>query len=118
MPSHSDASSLALDADGDSAVVRILGTDFGEVTAERLLSLVGKVNQPVVTLDFGSVTFLGSMGMAMLVRLNKDLAAKGRRLAIVNVRPHIYEMFTVTGLDHVLDLRQREAAEPASSGTS
>jgi anti-anti-sigma factor len=110
MLSLSDASSLTLDADGDRAVVRILATRFGETTAERVLSLAGKVSQPVVALDFGGVNFLGSMGMAILVRLNKDLAAQRRRLAIVNVRPHIHEMFTVTGLHEVLDVRQQEAA--------
>ncbi len=110
MSSHSDTSSLALDVDGDRAVVRILGTDFGEAAAERLRSLVGKVNQPVLALDFGNVTFLGSMGLATLVRLNRDLAAQGRRLAIVNLRPHVYEIFTLTGLHNVLDVRQQEAA--------
>jgi anti-anti-sigma factor len=118
MPSHSDASSLALDAECDRAVVRILAVQFGEADAERLLSLLGKASQPVLALDFGSVAFLSSMGMASLVRLNKDLAAKGRRLAIVNLHPHIYEMFSVTGLHNVLDVRQQEEPEPASSGTS
>jgi anti-anti-sigma factor len=109
MSSLSKDSSLALDVDGERAVVRILATEFDEAAAERLRSLVGKVSQPVLTLDFGGVNVLGSMGIAILVRLNKDLATKGRRLTIVNFRPYIYEMFTQTGLDKVLDVRQQEA---------
>jgi anti-anti-sigma factor len=118
MPLHSDASLLALEADGERAVVRILETHFDEAAAERVLSLIRKVNQPVLVLDFGGVTFLGSMEMAMLVRLNNGLATKGRRLEVVNLRPHIYEIFTVTGLNEVLDLRQQETAAPSVSGTS
>jgi anti-anti-sigma factor len=112
MLSLSDASSLALESDGDRAVARILTTQFDEAIAERLLLLVGKVSPPVLALDFGSVNSLGSMGMAILVRLQKDLAAQGRRLAIVNLRPHIYEMFMVTGLHKVLDVRQQEPETP------
>jgi anti-anti-sigma factor len=114
MPSSSNASSLDLDIDGDRAVVRIPTTHFGaldrEADDERLLSVLGQVEQSLLALDFGNVNFLTSLGLAVLVRLHKQLAANGRRLAVLNLQPHVYELFSVTRLDTVLDVRPQEAA--------
>jgi anti-anti-sigma factor len=48
------------------------------------------------------VTFLGSAGLAMLVKLRSRL---GRRLALVRVPPTVRHAFEVTGLDQLFDLR-------------
>ena len=34
----------------------------------------------------------------------------GRRLAILNLQPHVYEVFSVTRLNTLFDVRQQEAA--------
>jgi anti-anti-sigma factor len=114
MPSPSDASRLNLDIDGDRAVVRIPATRFGAVDGEtddeRMLSLLADLAPTHLALDFGNVTFLSSIGLAILVRLHKRRAAQGRRLAVLNLQPHLYELFSVTRLNTVLDVRPQQAA--------
>jgi anti-anti-sigma factor len=114
MASGADSSSLPVDIDGDCAVVRIPTGHFGTVDGgpadEQLLALIVELQQNQLNLDFGNVTFLTSLGLAMLLVLKKRLAESGRRLAIVNLQPHVYEVFSVTRLDTVLDVRQQEAA--------
>jgi anti-anti-sigma factor len=114
MPSPNDTSSLDLDIDGDRAVVRIPATHFGAVDGaaddERLLSLLGELAQTHLSLDFGNVTFLSSIGLALLLRLHKCRAESGRRLAVLNLQPHVYELFSVTRLNTVLDVCPQEAA--------
>jgi anti-sigma B factor antagonist len=61
-------------------------------------------------LGFSNVTFLTSLGLAMLLTLRKRLAEGGRRLAILNLQPHVYEVFSVTRLNTLFDVRQQEAA--------
>ncbi len=114
MLSRSHASSLDVNIEGNRAVVLIPTPHFASVDGEpadaRLLSLIGELEHPVLALDFGNVNFMSSLGLALLLKIHKRLAASGRRLAVVNLRPHIYELFSVTRLDTVLDVRQREVA--------
>jgi anti-anti-sigma factor len=99
---------------GDTAVLRMPNADFGRIDRhpadERLLSGLVELEQRHISLDFGKVKFLTNLGLAMLVRCRKRLAERGRRLVILHLQPHIYELFTVTRLNSVLDVRQHEAA--------
>jgi anti-anti-sigma factor len=114
MLSRSADPCLDIDLHADRAVVRILAPHFGALDAqppdEELLSLLGEGGQTVLALDFGNVSFVSSDGLAILLRLHKRLSADGRRLAVFNLRPHVYEVFSVTHLDTVLDVRPLEAA--------
>jgi anti-anti-sigma factor len=108
------SSSLDLNINGDKAVVRLPAAQFGAADRqsddERLLALIVGLQQQQLMLDFSNVRFLTSLGLAMLVRLRKRLAERGRRLAILNAQPHVYEVFSVTRLDTMLDVRQQGAA--------
>ena len=114
MGSRTDAPSLWVDIEGDTAIVHIpttrLGTVDGGPADERLFSLIEEVQQTQLSLDFGNVNFISSLGLAMLLALHKRLAESGRRLAIVNLQPLVYEVFSVTRLNTMLDVRQQEPA--------
>jgi anti-anti-sigma factor len=114
MLSRSEDSALDVSIEGDQAVVRIPTSHFGSVDGEpadsRLVSLIGELDQSLLALDFGNVNFMSSMGLAMLLTLHKRLTTRGRRLAVLNLQPHLYELFSLTRLDTVLDVRQQGAA--------
>jgi anti-anti-sigma factor len=114
MASRTNASSLDLAIDGDKAVIRLPGAQFGAVERQpddaQLLSSLVELQQRHLTLDFSNVEYLTSLGLAMLLTLRKRLAEGGRRLAILNLQPHVYEVFSATRLDTVFDVRQQDAA--------
>jgi anti-anti-sigma factor len=83
------------DVDVDSADVKFI--DLLEQAAR-----VGPDLPAEVEIDCAGVTFLGSAGLAMLVKLRSRL---GRRLALVRVPPTVRHAFEVTGLDQLFDLR-------------
>ena len=119
MASRSAAGPLRIDIDGDRAVIRIpedsLGAPDGVAPDQRLLRLVDELDRPHLTLDFGAVDFLSSVGLGTLLTVHKQLRSRGGRLAVVNVRPHVYEVFAVTRLTTVLEVRgQEEAARPCA----
>jgi len=119
MASRSAAGPLRIDIDGDRAVIRIPEDSFGAPDGvspdQRLLRLVDELDRPHLTLDFGAVDFLSSLGLATLLTVHKQLRARDGRLAVVNVRPHVYEVFAVTRVTTVLDVRgQEEAARPCA----
>jgi anti-anti-sigma factor len=114
MASRSNAPTLHADSDGDTAVVRIPDSHFGipdGLPADQgLLRLLRDLGPSQLTLDFGAVDFLGSLGLAALLTAHKQLRARGGRLTVMNVRPHVYEVFTVTRLTTVFEVCQQEAA--------
>lgn len=59
-----------------------------------------------VVLDFGAVEFVGSEDLGALVVLHKRLWGAGGRLALVNVQPEVSNVFSVTRLDTLFDVRR------------
>jgi anti-anti-sigma factor len=56
-------------------------------------------------LDLSGVRIPSAGGLGGLVRLHTALRARGGRLVLLNVRPWAYEVFAVTRLTEVLDVR-------------
>ncbi|HEX5273008.1 MAG TPA: STAS domain-containing protein [Gemmataceae bacterium] len=114
MASRTDTSTLELSLDGDRAVVLLPHPRFGtverEAEDEHLVSLLAQLPQDQLSLDFRKVSFLTSLGLAMLITLHKRLTGQGRRLVLINLQPHVYELFSVTYLNTLLDVRLQEAA--------
>jgi anti-anti-sigma factor len=114
MASGADSSSLEVTITGDRAVIRMPNSHFGmaehQLDDEHFLALLLEVEQTQLDLDFSNVKFLTSLGLAMLLRLRRQLADTCRRLAILNLQPHVHEIFSVTCLNTILDVYPPEAA--------
>ncbi len=80
---------------------------------EQLYHFVAELGRAEVALDLANVLFLSSMGLTVLVSLNRQLRAAGGQLIIVNVRPEVGEIFAATHLDSVLEIRPRDPEAPA-----
>jgi anti-anti-sigma factor len=81
----------------------------GEVLNEESLRTVMRVlNAPgscVIHLDLGEVRLPTAEGLGLLVSLNRGLCDRGGHLALLNVDPLVYEVFSITRLTEVLDVR-------------
>jgi anti-sigma B factor antagonist len=73
-----------------------------------LLDLADELNKEFLILDFGNVEYLSSMALGTLIRLHKKLIAAGRHLRVVNLSREIFEVFRVTRLDKLLELKVKE----------
>jgi anti-anti-sigma factor len=67
-------------------------------------------------LDLGNVVFLSSTTLGLLVGFHKRLQEAGGRLIVTNVHGEIHEVFSVTKLDHVFEIRSAEPASIPSPG--
>jgi anti-anti-sigma factor len=56
-------------------------------------------------LDLSGVRIPTAAGLAGLIRLHRDLRARGGRLVLLNVQPWAFEVFAATRLTEVLDVR-------------
>jgi anti-sigma B factor antagonist len=58
-----------------------------------------------LVLDFKEINYLASAGLRVLVSAQKKLKASGGTLCLLHVCKEVMEVFEITGLDDVFDIR-------------
>jgi anti-sigma B factor antagonist len=76
---------------------------------QELLHLVEGENRKKLLLNFSSVDFLSSAALGKLITLEKRVRAASGVLKFSNIRPEIYEVFTITKLNRLFDIKDDEA---------
>jgi anti-anti-sigma factor len=99
---------------GDVTVVRfvdrkILDEANIQRLGEELYQLVEQEGKLKLLLNFTSVDFLSSAALGKLISLDKKVKTHGGVLKLSNIRPEIYEVFAITRLNKVFDIRGTEA---------
>jgi len=110
MPTDANQPRLDISTDADRTVVHFVNcTSLNEFNADligkQLLALGDGQPGKKVTLDLGPIEYLTSTVLGHLVALHKRLAMVGGRLIIENARPTVRNIFHITILDQVLDIR-------------
>jgi anti-sigma B factor antagonist len=100
---------------GDVTVVnftdrKILDEQNIQVIGEQLFSLVDEAGRKKVLLNFGNVEYLSSAALGKLITLNKKLQAAGGKLILCNIDPQIYEVFEITKLNKLFNIKGEEQA--------
>ncbi len=94
----------------DATLVRLATGDLAEdhiqAVSGELSALVDRLVHGRLTLDLGEVRYLTSTALGMLVALHTRLRARRGHLALTNVIEIVREVFAVTRLDTVLDIRR------------
>lgn len=99
---------------GDVTVVRfvdrkLLDEANVQEAARELFRLVDVEQRSHLLLNFSTVDFLSSAALGKLITLEKKVRAQGGKLMLSNIRPEIYDIFTLTTLNRLFDIRQDEA---------
>jgi anti-sigma B factor antagonist len=55
--------------------------------------------------DFGELRYISSAGLGILLSTQKRLRDSGHTLQIVNMTPHIRDIFSIAGFDFIFDLK-------------
>ncbi|MCI0701627.1 MAG: STAS domain-containing protein [Planctomycetia bacterium] len=117
MSSSQPASLLRVSEEAGRITIRFApGTTLSETTAEEFSREVTAATQnrekPHLLLDLGEVTLITSVALAKLIALNGRLRATGGRLTLYNANPIVRQVFQVTRLDTVLEVRDTADAIP------
>ena len=114
MSSEPSAARVRIERRGRTRVIhftrrRVVLDDASVLRAgEELFGQLGEPGADPVLLDLGNVAYLTSTGLDLVIRLHQRVKAAGGRLTVGDVTPRVYEVFAVTRLDRLLDLRCRE----------
>jgi anti-sigma B factor antagonist len=102
-------------------------TEVGEVTVVRfrdrkivediniqelgseMFQLVEVDHRDKLLLNFSDVDFLSSAALGKLITLDRKMKAHGGTLKLTNIRPEIYEVFAITKLNRLFDIKDDEA---------
>ena len=58
-----------------------------------------------VTVDFAELRYISSAGLGLLLGTQKRLIDNGHKIEIVNMTPHIRDIFTIAGFDFIFDIK-------------
>jgi anti-sigma B factor antagonist len=114
MPLHPRRPLLRVTTVQGTTIVRVAIDDLGEdsvhTVGEQLSRLVEGLDQPDLVVDMEEVRFLTSTALGKLLALHKRVRTAGGRLTLTGVAAPVYEVFRVTRLHEVLDVRPRLAS--------
>jgi anti-sigma B factor antagonist len=85
----------------DEASIQELGAE--------LFALVEHDNRKSMLLNFSNVEFVSSAALGKLITLDRKMKSAKGRLKMCNIRPEIFEVFQITKLNKVFDIRGDEA---------
>ena len=99
---------------GDVTVVRFRDQKIIEdiniqELGRELFELLEVEKREKLLLNFSSVDFLSSAALGKLITLEKKVKANGGVLKLSNIRPEIYEVFAITKLNRLFDIKDDEA---------
>ncbi len=99
--------------EGGVSIVRFVDkkiVDSGsiEMLGEELNALVTVEKKNILLLNFDGVEFMSSAALNKLISLNNKVKAAAGRLKLSNLRSEIKEVFTITKLDRLFDIRKTQ----------
>ena len=90
---------IRLDEQGQVAVSGRLDA----ANAENALNFLNRLDGECV-LDMAALEYISSAGLGVLLRTHKRLMVDGAGLKLVNVSPHIRDIFTYSGFDKLFEI--------------
>jgi len=79
----------------------------------NLFALIDEDGRRKIILDFSQVEYLSSAALGKLITMDKKAKAAKAKLRLCSIRPEIYEVFEITRLNKIFDIKgtQEEALE-------
>ena len=90
-------------AEGTKLTIAVSGR-VDTVTAPELEAGLKFGDATCVVIDLGSVPYMSSAGLRLLLTAHKTMLGKGGELLIANVTPSVKEVLDVTGFSSILNL--------------
>ncbi len=85
---------------------RILEDTDIQQLEDALLPLIQQNENINLLIDFSEVKFLSSSVLGLLIRISKKIYEKQGKLTLCSIDQKIYEVFKITRLEKVFDIKQ------------
>lgn len=71
----------------------------------KIFKLIDERNTDLL-IDGEGLEYIDSTGLGVLMSIYKKLQEKGLKLTIINLKPNIYKLFDITGLNKVFNIME------------
>lgn len=101
---------LDVEMQGDVTVARfvdrkILDETNIQIIGNQLVGLIDQEHATKIVLDFANVEYLSSAALGKLITLDKKAKASKVKLRLCSIKPEIFEVFAITKLNKLFDIR-------------
>lgn len=105
---------IAVNESGNISIVtfndsKIIDEEEIQELGQELYDLVEREDRKKIILNFGHVEFLSSAALGKLIGFEKRIKQNSAELILTNIRPEIYEVFAITKLTKLFDIKDDEA---------
>lgn len=76
---------------------------------QELFDLIDKDDRKKLVLNFSNVEFLSSAALGKLITFEKMSKKQGAELMLTNISPEIFQVFAITNLDKLFQIKDSEA---------
>ena len=87
---------------------KILDEGNIQIIGNQLFGMVDTDGRKKIVLDFVNVEYLSSAALGKLITLDKKVKAAKGKLRLCNIRPDIYEVFAITRLNKLFDIKENQ----------
>lgn len=108
-----DQRRIVVEEIGDTTIAsftdkKILDEANIQVIGDQLFNLVDADGRTKIVLDFTNVEYLSSAALGKLITLDKKVKASRGHLRLCSIRPEILEVFEITRLNKLFDIRKTQ----------
>ena len=97
---------VTINEEGAQALVRLEGrldTTNADQFMKDLTPLMNGSHQEI-DVDCTDMEYTSSQGLRMFLMLQKNVSARGAKLVLRNMKPHVKEVFDITGFSHIINI--------------
>ena len=88
---------------------KIIDPEAIQELGQELFDLIEHDDRDKLVLNFSNVEFLSSAALGKLITFEKKVKKKGANLILTDISPEIFQVFTITNLDKLFQIKDSEA---------
>lgn len=88
---------------------KIIDPEAIQELGQELFDLIEKDERRKLVLNFGNVEFLSSAALGKLITFEKKGKRLGAEMILTNISPEIFQVFAITNLDKLFQIKDTEA---------
>ncbi|MBQ6299403.1 MAG: STAS domain-containing protein [Bacteroidales bacterium] len=97
---------VTINEEGAKALVKLEGrldTTNADQFMKDIMPLM-EGSQEEIDIDCSDMEYTSSQGLRMFLMLQKNVTARGAKLVLRNMKPHVKEVFDITGFSHIITI--------------
>lgn len=97
---------VTINEEGAKALVKLEGrldTTNADQFMKDITPLMTGTHQEI-DVDCADMEYTSSQGLRMFLMLQKNVSARGAKLVLRNMKPHVKEVFDITGFSHIINI--------------